>query len=143
MDFTDPQTLIGIGSVAGSVLTPLALVVVWWLNELFKRREKNRKRQEQRYTALLESVSGYYTDDFSENKRQEFTKQWRIAWLYCPDRVIRKVNGFLNAVGKEPEPLSNTGLALFELMLQLRKQRFWFTRLNQKDFRLYGSKADK
>ena len=74
------------------VTIPVVVVVLGWLlNEYSKRQWERYKRKEDRYVALVESLEGFYvsvepTD--AKEKKEEFLRQLRLCWLYCPDTVI-------------------------------------------------------
>lgn len=85
------------------VLTVLAGVVpvsvAWALNEWSKRREAARSRREERYFRLLSQFGAFYesaTPDLSG--RNEFAREGRLSWLYCPDHIVRALNEFFEAL---------------------------------------------
>lgn len=80
--------------------TPLlGAVVAWFVNEWQKRLSDQHLKKEESYRQLLESLKGFYVGatDAAE-LRAEFLNQMNIAWLYCPDEVIKKGYAFLDTV---------------------------------------------
>ena len=84
------------------VSVPVLLAVTgWMLNESSKRRWERYKRKEERYIALLSSLKGFYVNadpTTAKEDKNTFIQQLSVAWLYCPDTVIRKGYKFLGCV---------------------------------------------
>lgn len=123
-------------------LTALLIVVITWLlNEWGKRRHENYIRKEQRYSALLKSLRGFYVESQNKELKEEFLNEVNQCWLYCPDRVIEKAYAFLNTVHTDNK-FNDVGkeIALGELILEIRKDlytQFFFkrTHLKAEDFK--------
>ena len=82
-----------------TVIVPLVgAIVVWCLNELAKRRWERYKRKEERYVSLLKSLRGFYVSSEDAKQKERFLEELRLAWLYCPDKVITAGNAFLATV---------------------------------------------
>ena len=129
------------------VSVPVFVAVVGWLlNEQGKRQWERYKRKEERYIALLESLKGFYVSADSKtakDDRNRFIHQLDVAWLYCPDSIIRSVYSFLEhvkvGIGKSVE---ERDLAAAEVIAQMRKdllgKKCWFwkqTNLEASDYR--------
>jgi hypothetical protein len=85
-----------------AVLLPLlAAVVAWYVNERSKRAWEEYVRKERNYTALLEALKGFYSASASKDARDAFIQQVNLCWLYCPDQVIQRAYGFLDAVHEQ------------------------------------------
>ena len=107
-----------------AVLGPLLVgVVMWLLNQRTKWKWEQHVRKEYRYRGLLGSLTGFYVGSESADKTDEFIREWRLAWLYCPDNVIYLGNNFLNTMtvkeGESTDEEKKT--ALRNLMLELRR----------------------
>lgn len=118
-------------------LTALLIVVITWLlNEWGKRHHENYIRKEQRYSALLKSLRGFYIESQDKELKEKFLNEVNQCWLYCPDRVIEKAYAFLNKVHTDNK-FNGAGkeIALGELILEIRKDlyvQFPFKRTNLK-----------
>ena len=128
----------------------LVAVVVWLLNEHSKRQWERYKRKEDRYIALLDSLKGFYVsaDPATErDKKNRFTQQLDLAWMYCPDSIIHAGYSFLDhvsvGVSKSDEAKE---LSAGEFVAQIRKdllrRKFWFwkqTKFQASDYRHFTS----
>ena len=73
-----------------SVIVPLtSAIFVWWLNERSKLKWEKHIRKEKRYRGFLESIHGFYVTSQDEEEKEKFLQELRLAWLYCPDDVIK------------------------------------------------------
>ena len=87
--------------IAAPMLPVLGAVVLWFANEVSKRRAESYQRKERRYISLLESLSGFMVSadaKTASQKKTEFLHQLDLCWLYCPPRVVRKGYAFLDKV---------------------------------------------
>ncbi|MEZ2721102.1 hypothetical protein ACBP46_06680 [Paenalcaligenes hominis] len=83
----------------GLALPLVSATVAWFVNEWRQRVADQYRRKEASYKELLSSLRGFYVG--AENAPQlknDFLNQLNIAWLYCPDDVIRKGYAFLETV---------------------------------------------
>lgn len=100
----------------------IILAFSWLLNEWSKRRHEDYARKEQKYTALLKSLRGFYVHSQSRELKEEFINQLNQCWLYCPDEVIQKTYDFLETVHTNAKRIdSEKERALGELVLAIRK----------------------
>jgi hypothetical protein len=83
--------LVALITVTGGIMT-------WSLTERARRAQEEYSRREARYSALVGTLHGFYVDTTSPELRGKFIAELELAWLYCPDDVIRKGYGFLNSV---------------------------------------------
>ena len=80
----------------------LGAILAWYINEWRKRLADQYQRKEANYKELLRSVRGFYVGASNADElRREFLNQLSIAWLYCPDDVIKKGYAFLDTVSTE------------------------------------------
>lgn len=101
------------------------LAISWLLNEWSKRRHENYIRKEQKYTALLKSLKGFYVHSQSRELREEFIDQINQCWLYCPDEVIQKAYAFLEKVHTDVKFSDlEKEKSLGELVLAIRKDLY-------------------
>jgi len=106
---------------------PLAgAAVAWVLNERGKRIADEYNRKEQKYTALIESLQGFYSHMAGKPRGHELKEQFLFelnkCWLYCPDEVIRKAYSFLEKVhtdGKYSDEIKERSVG--ELILAIRQ----------------------
>lgn len=103
-----PDELLGLlasAPAAWGVAAPLLVAIVaWWLNmrgTLSLNREQQKIR---RYRGLLEATSamkgqGSVKDDTFDMLMRE----WDLAWVFCPDPVIKAGEAFLRAMRRMSE----------------------------------------
>ena len=80
------------------IIALASVVVAWLLNEHAKLRWEKRLRKEERYKAFHESIRGFYVASQDTEQKEQFLQELRLAWLYCPDDVIKAGNAFLRTV---------------------------------------------
>jgi hypothetical protein len=121
----------------------LAAVVAWFVNESRKRAWEEYQRKETNYKALLIASRGFYANALDAQKKTDFLQQVDICWLYCPDEVIRRLNGFLDSVqtGAQSTDVDRTH-AFAELVLAIRRDLLQrrstgSTSLSREDYRLF------
>jgi hypothetical protein len=77
----------------------LGAVVAWFANERRKQASDQYARKEASYKELLRALRGFYLGaENPQGLQAEFLNQLNLAWLYCPDDVIRKGYAFLDTV---------------------------------------------
>lgn len=77
----------------------IGAIWAWILNDRAKRREAQYLRKEASYRELLLSLKGFYENAKNgKTAREAFLDQLNIAWLYCPDEIIKKGYAFLDTV---------------------------------------------
>jgi len=142
--------------IAASVLVPLMVVVLtafggiitWSLNQKSNRAYEEYKRKEEKYSALIKSLKGFYVASYSKEMREEFLDQLNQCWLYCSDEVIEKAYNFLETVhvGSKASEKQQRDL-LGELVVAIRvdlisRKTLNSTKLTAEDFKhLYAIKA--
>ncbi len=97
-------------------------VIAWFANEWRKRISEQYQRKEANYKELLRSLRGFYigVSDADDLKR-EFIDQLNVAWLYCPDDVIKKGYVFLHTVhAQKVSPGAEKEAALGEFVAAIR-----------------------
>ena len=123
----------------------LGAVIAWFTNEWRKRISEQYQRKEANYKELLRSLRGFYVgaSDADELKR-EFLNQLNIAWLYCPDDVIKKGYAFLDTVHTQkvsPDAEKEVALGAFVTAIRcdlLSRKLVRETKLSPADFRHLG-----
>ena len=83
---------------------------------------------------FLQSIRGFYAGSESEELKEQFINDLRLAWLYCPDKIVRAGNDFLATVSsgaESTEDQKHRRLAEFEL--ELRRDLLGRTRLSVED----------
>lgn len=129
------------------MLGPVATAVVAWaLNRHEKLKWEKRLRKEERYKALLRLLTGFYvprdTQDakYRTDQKTLFLQEWRLAWLDCPDEVIRRGDHFLSLVqtGKKcPDEVKEHAVASF--VAAMREDIFGKSDLAPEDYRHWAS----
>ena len=124
-----------------SVIVPLtSAIFVWWLNERSKLKWEKHIRKEKRYRGFLESIHGFYVTSQDEEEKEKFLQELRLAWLYCPDDVIKAGNDFLGTVatgGQSSDEVKERALAEFDIAL--RRDLYGKTKLTFEDHRIWRS----
>ncbi len=119
----------------------LAGVVLWHLNEKSKLELEKRVRRQERHEKLLTHLKGFYV--FTENAKEDkekFLEEWRLAFLYCSDDVIRSGNAFLDTVAADQKSSSEErGQMVREFVMALRRDIYGETQLTTDDWRNYSS----
>jgi len=131
--------------IAKYILPVLSAALIWLLNERSKRKSEQYQRREIRYSALINSIDGFYVESTNRNKKQDFLNELNQCWLYCPDIVIKKAYHFLDTVRvgnqfSEEEREKALGDLMTEIRIDLaRNKSFIKTKLNSKDFRIIAT----
>ena len=101
----------------------LGAVIAWFANEWHKRITDQYQRKEANYKELIKSLRGYYVGVANaEALRLEFLNQLNVAWLYCPDDIVKKGYAFLDTVhAKAIHTESEKEAAMGEFVVALRK----------------------
>ena len=118
-----------------AVLGPfLAGLLMWILNQHAKWKWERHIRKEERYVGFLDSIAGFYVGSSTAEEKTKFIHQLRLAWLYCPDDVIRLGNRFLDTVKVKDEKSTDAEkeTALGNLLLELRREMVGKTKTNLK-----------
>ncbi|MFL5814667.1 MAG: hypothetical protein ACJ763_13920 [Bdellovibrionia bacterium] len=106
----------------GTILTVLVSLAIWTLTQRANRMAQERMRREERYQALLDSLRGFYVSSYDQSLRSEFLRQLNLAWMYCPDAVIKVAYEFLETVRDQKKVKDEEKeLALGRLVLAIRK----------------------
>ena len=148
-----------------SIVLPLIIAILAWaLNMRGRLNWEKQKRKEERYRGILEVIHGFHSGDgqtIDDQTFESFTREWRLAWVYCPDEVILAGNRFLQSVvnmstatllqaealdGQERDRLEemvaaenrNAGELLAQFLLAIRRDVQKKTRLTTKDYGVNG-----
>ena len=120
-------------------------VVAWFANEWRKRIADQYQRKEANYKELLRSLRGFYVGaNNADELKSEFLNQLNIAWLYCPDDVIKKGYAFLDTVHTQkvsPDADKERALGVFVAAIRcdlLSRKLVRKTTLSPTDFRHLG-----
>ena len=113
--------------VIGAVGAWLWSVYTWRKNQDVQRAQNEYQRKEQLYRELLKCMVVFYKRDGQSAGAGSFLEQYRLAWLYAPDEVIRAIEAFL--ITQKPDipadQKSELGQrALAELVSSVRKDLF-------------------
>jgi len=124
-----------------SILVPFAGgLIIWALNQRSKLHWEIRSKKEERYRVFLETIRGFYAASQDREAKDRFLNEMRLAWLYCPDDVIRSGHTFLDtiATGRQSSDKDKEH-ALAEFELSLRRDIHGKTTLTVKDHRILTS----
>lgn len=123
----------------------LGAVIAWFTNEWRKRIADQYQRKEANYKELLRSLRGFYVGASNADElKGEFLNQLNIAWLYCPDDVIKKGYAFLDTVHTQkvsPDAEKESALGAFVAAIRcdlLSRKLVRNTKLSPADFRHLG-----
>lgn len=127
--------LVALVSVAGVLLT-------WSWTERARLAHEEYARREARYSTLMSTLHGFYEDTSSPELRAKFISELELAWLYCPDDVIRKGYNFLNTVKvgtTSDDSAQKASLCAFVLAIRqdlLSRKRVKSTMLSPSEFEI-------
>ncbi len=113
--------------VIGAVGTWLWSVYTWRQNQRVLRAQNEYQRKEQLYREMLRSVAVFYKGANQAAGVGPFLEQYRLAWLYAPDDVIRAFEAFLLTQKPEVPAIQKDQLgqkALAELVSSVRNDLF-------------------
>jgi len=101
-------------------------------------RTKALREQKARncYEVFVENLDSLYTRD--DKKIAEVCLQYRMAWLYATDKVVKSLNNFLRSekFRLESPKAESTEWELGVAVLEMRKMNRRYTRLTPADFLL-------
>ena len=131
------------------VLSVLGGIITWSFTEKAKRSHEEYIRREERYANLIRAIHGFSSELGSQELQQKFIGELELAWLYCPDEVIKKGYAFLETmeVGQKASQ-ENIQKALGELMIEIRvdllkRKSVKSTDLKAGDFKLIKALGEK
>ena len=128
------QILDGLVPIFAVLVPILAAIVAWCLNERSKLKWERYKRKEERYLGFLQSIRGFYEGSEDEQLKEKFINDLRLAWLYCPDKIVRMGNAFLATVDSGSESTDQDKQSkLEEFELELRRDLLGNTTLTVED----------
>jgi len=114
------------------VVTVIAGLITWYLNQQSKLSYENYVRREQRFVALVSCIHGFGEQTDNKEMRDKFIKELDISWLYCSDEVILRAYKFLESVMKGSNVTEEQQQkAMGELMLAIRKDLIENKKLNK------------
>jgi len=131
----------------------VAAVGGYFVREFDKRKEREieeYRRKEERYVNLIKCLRGFTVGAQDTKLKEMFLQELNLAWLYCPDDVIKKAY-YLLELGHTDRSLDERlptdeekEKAVGDLFLALRKDLFSRklvkeTALKATDFKLYGA----
>ncbi|MCY3679115.1 MAG: hypothetical protein OXH66_16235 [Gemmatimonadetes bacterium] len=86
------------GTIIAAAIAATAAVVGWIYNGRQTRLARIRENKEVKYGQLLRYSKGFFESNRNADDIDDFISVYREAWLYCPDRVIKAINTFLDLV---------------------------------------------
>ncbi len=119
--------------VIGAVGAWLWSVYTWRKNQDVQRAQNEYQRREQLYREMLKSMAVFYKGVGQLAGAGSFLEQYRLAWLYAPDEVIRAIEAFLVTQKTEIPADQKDQLgrkALAELVSSVRKDLFAMAKLS-------------
>ena len=124
----------------GAVVPLAGGIIAWYLNERSKLTWEKHIRKEDRYRGFFESIRRFYVMPQNKEQKKKFVHELRLAWLYCPDDVIKAGNAFLDTVAagtRFSDEEKERALAEFEIAL--RRDLHGKTELTVEDHRNWRS----
>jgi len=70
----------------------------YFVREFDKRKEREAeeyRRKEERYVNFINCLRGFTVSAQDKKLKEMFLNELNLAWLYCPDDVIKRANDFL------------------------------------------------
>jgi Pyruvate/2-oxoacid:ferredoxin oxidoreductase delta subunit len=128
--------------VIAASIAGLVSVILWFCNKEKERRHEEYLRKEERYSTLLDKLSGFYIGSQSKEKVNDFLEEYKLCWMYCPDKVINKIHDAISTVMISEIEYSDEDkeIAFGELVVAFRndlfsRKLFKKPKLSAKDFR--------
>lgn len=121
-----------VAAFLGSILGPW--VQKLWVEPYALRKQKARNC----YEVFVQKVGGLYDQSLSHAAATELCDQYRMAWLYANDAIVRSINQLLQSA-KKPLSSPNQGSSEWYLgaaILEMRKQNMGCTQLMPSDYLL-------
>lgn len=78
-------------SAFGATLVWICSVWTWFRSQAAERKQREYNRKEGLYRELLRTLNVFYKGG-PQTGAEPFLEQYRLAWLYAPDDVIRILN---------------------------------------------------
>ncbi len=90
-----------ITAIFATIFTTIPLVIGYCTQSYLSQRQeialKKHNEKIERYTKLLQAMSGFYGKGVKEDK-EKFLEEYRIAWLFASDDVILSINEFFKVI---------------------------------------------
>jgi hypothetical protein len=121
-------------TAATTVFSAIFALVSWKgsLNEHRRREEYSRKQEH--YEKIVTELQALYRSN-NPAEKEKFVQTVRVAWVYCPDEVIDRLNAALDAISTK-KPLDPQQEALGDAVAAMRKDLMQGdTKLTGRDFR--------
>lgn len=97
-------------------------VIAWFMNERRRRSWEEYLRKEERYRALLRTLSGFYSHAADAKVREEFLEEYKRCWLYCDDEVIKAANSAMEVMVEGTAlPMEQRRERIGEFVLAIRR----------------------
>lgn len=110
--------------------------------ERAKKEERAYVRRERRYAGLLKSLPGFFVNSTNRAATDEFIREYNLAWLYCPDDVVRACNSFLLAAsGRHPMTDDERKATLANLVVTMRRDLRGESGLTADEFEVWISRS--
>jgi hypothetical protein len=125
-------TLVGVlvGALVGSILGP---AIIEYLKLKTEPKRKERQESEERYNQMLKNFTGFI-GNADKKQIDTFYENYRLAWLYAPDEVIRSINTFLVSIGGSQLSPAESDKASRKMIFEMRKAFKGKTDLKPDDF---------
>lgn len=119
-----------------------------------QKREEDRKfdlykRREEIYNNLIESIRSFNNLTHNPEGQKLFLATYQKAWLYCPDKIVKKIEQFIDAINADSGLNAKQGIeAIQEIHLLIREdlislEEIVETGLKWKEFRNVGINRKK
>ncbi len=108
----------------------VAAVSAYFIRGFDKRKEREAeeyRRKEEHYAKLILCLRGLIVRSQDTKLREDFLNKLNLAWLYCPDDVINKINRLVDVIPAdgslkgEAHSEGEIKTAFGELFLAIRK----------------------
>lgn len=126
-----------------TLLTVIAGLITWGLNEKSKRKLESYRKKEERYVELIKCMKGFYVNSTEPKLKENFLEQVNFCWMYCPDDVVEKLYNFLEIIKTSNSTSEQKEMALGKVMVGIRKDLLKDTKidtnLRPQVFKIYSS----
>lgn len=116
-------------ALLGSLIGPW--VKALWVDPKVEAKQKMRDNFQ---VFMMMSLEGFFQRSSDDGKIREVCEQYRMAWLYASDSVIKTINSWLKSQRVIPPSKDSAEWATASMVLQMRKEVYGKTDLREEDF---------
>lgn len=115
-------------AVLGSIIGP-------WIQTLWiEPRAKTNQKMLDGFQVFITNIEGFYQGSIDEKKIREVCLQYRMAWLYASDNVIKAINQWFTAQGSKSPTEGSLEWTTALMVSQMRREVHPKTTLRASDY---------